>query len=396
VAIRKSTLVSTVRLVTQNHLTFKNNSIQSVMDFTNLQTVYSNKKVFITGHTGFKGSWLLQWLHLLGAEIKGYALYPEYEEGLYNLIDGDSLCESVIADILEKEKLEEAILNFEPDFIFHLAAQPLVRLSYEIPSETFEVNAMGTAYVLEAVRKLQKPCIVILITTDKVYENKEWLYPYRETDALGGYDPYSASKACAEIIIHSYIQSYFNKNDYNKHKKVIASTRAGNVIGGGDWSKDRIVPDIIKSLNNKQPVSIRNPSAIRPWQHVLEPLGGYLQLGTKMTTDPIQYTGAWNFGPLADDNKTVEELVQICLKCWGNGNYEKPALNEQVHEAGLLKLDISKASSCLNWLPKYKASKAIEETILWYREFYRQRKEIKRFTINQIISYQNHEQTTMG
>jgi CDP-glucose 4,6-dehydratase len=360
------------------------------MDLTELQAVYSNKKVFITGHTGFKGSWLLQWLHLLGADLKGYALNPEYEEGLYNLIDGDSLCESVIDNILEKDKLEEAILKFEPDIIFHLAAQPLVRISYDIPLETFAINAIGTAHVLEAVRKLKNPCIVILITTDKVYENKEWLYPYRETDALGGYDPYSASKACAEIIIHSYTQSYFNTKDYSRHQKVISSTRAGNVIGGGDWSKDRIVPDIIKALNEKQPVIVRNPSAIRPWQHVLEPLGGYLLLGIKMATDPLQYTGAWNFGPFVEDNKEVEELVQICLKCWGTGNYEKPILNDQVHEAELLKLDISKALTHLKWLPKYKASKAIEETMLWYKEFYRRKKDIKEFTIKQILSYQNN------
>lgn len=359
------------------------------MIYSFFNEVYNGKKVFLTGHTGFKGSWLLQWLHLLGAEIKGYSLRQETDDGLYNLIEGDKICDSVFADIRNKEKLENEICKFEPDFIFHLAAQPLVRLSYEIPSETFAVNAMGTVNVLEAVRKLQKPCSVIIITTDKVYENKEWVYPYRETDALGGYDPYSASKACAEIIVNSYIQSFFNPNEYQHHAKAVASTRAGNVIGGGDWAKDRIVPDIVRALDAKQPVTVRNPSAIRPWQHVLEPLGGYLLLGAKLMSDPLSYAGAWNFGPLADDNKEVEELVQISLQVWGGGTYVKTNLSGQLHEAGLLKLDVSKAVSYLNWSPRYKASKAIEATMNWYKVFYQQKDKIKDFTIEQIFSYQN-------
>lgn len=353
-----------------------------------LKETYSGRKVFLTGHTGFKGSWLLQWLHLLGANVKGFSLAPEKEADLYHLIQGDEICESVIADLRDREKLEAELLSFQPDFIFHLAAQPLVRLSYEVPVDTFSINALGTAHVLEAVRKLEKPCVVVLITTDKVYENKEWIYPYRETDSLGGYDPYSASKACAEIIIQSYIRSYFNLNNYDQHRKAIASTRAGNVIGGGDWAKDRIVPDIIRALEAKQPITVRNPSAVRPWQHVLEPLGGYLLLGSKMATDPLQYGGAWNFGPLADDNKQVEDLVQASLQVWGSGTYNKPALAGQVHEAGLLKLDVSKALTCLKWTPKYNASKAIEETIVWYKKFYSQKEDIKDFTISQILLYQ--------
>lgn len=355
-----------------------------------LKDTYSGKKVFLTGHTGFKGSWLLQWLHLLNADVRGYSLAPENEIDLYHLIGGNEICESVIGDVGDKEKLEEALLGFEPDFVFHLAAQPLVRLSYKIPVETFATNALGTAHVLEAVRKLEKSCVVVLITTDKVYENREWVYPYRETDSLGGYDPYSASKACAEIIIQSYNRSFFNLSNYEQHQKVIASTRAGNVIGGGDWSKDRIVPDIIRALEVQQPIMVRNPSAIRPWQHVLEPLGGYLLLGAKMAADPMRFAGAWNFGPLADDNKTVEELVQIALQVWGDGRYDKPYLADQVHEAGLLKLDVSKAASCLNWVPRYSASKAIKETLLWYKTFFQQRENIKDFTIQQVNSYQHH------
>jgi CDP-glucose 4,6-dehydratase len=356
------------------------------MDFKQLQAAYRNKKVLITGHTGFKGSWLLQWLHLLGAEIKGYALDPEYEEGIYNLINGDSLCDSVIANILEKKKLEEAVLSFEPDFIFHLAAQPLVRLSYEIPSETFAVNVLGTAHVLDAVKKLKKPSAVILITTDKVYENKEWVYPYRENDRLGGSDPYSASKACAELVISSYTRSFFDPNNYNYHLKAIASTRAGNVIGGGDWAKDRIIPDIVKSLVLNKAVIVRNPSAIRPWQHVLEPLAGYLQLGIHLTRDPVKYTGAWNFGPAADDNKQVIDIVKTALEIWGDGQYEIQSENKPLHESSILKLDISKTINLLNWKPVYHSTEAVETTIEWYKKFIA-KEDMKQVTIDQIKSY---------
>ena len=333
----------------------------------NLQKYYQGKKVFLTGHTGFKGSWMLSWLHMLGADVMGYALPPENDVDLYHGIRGDSMCQSVMADIRNKQAVEEAILSFQPDFIFHLAAQPLVRLSYEIPAETFEVNAIGTANVLDAVRKLEKPCSVVLITTDKVYENNEWHYPYRESDRLGGYDPYSASKACAEIIISSYRNSFFNTKQYNTHQKSIASARAGNVIGGGDQAKDRIIPDIIRSLQNNEPVTVRNPQAIRPWQHVLEPLGGYLLLGAKMIVEPVKFSDAYNFGPLPEDNCTVESLVKEALDIWGSGEYAKPALNGQPHEAGLLKLDIHKAMAELEWKPKWNSTTAIDKTINWYK-----------------------------
>lgn len=352
-----------------------------------LQSAYQGKKVFLTGHTGFKGAWLLQWLHLLGAKVKGYALAPENANDLYHLLGGDELCESVIADLRDPARLEAELLAFQPDFIFHLAAQPLVRLSYAIPAQTFEINALGTAYVLDAVRKLEKPCTVVLITTDKVYENKEWVFPYRETDRLGGYDPYSASKACAELIINSYTQSFFNTETFAQHQKGIASARAGNVIGGGDWAKDRIIPDIVRALASGNPVEVRNPAAVRPWQHVLEPLGGYLLLGAKLSTDPAQYGGAWNFGPYAEDNKTVGDLVSVAIESWGKGEYVHPELANQPHEAGLLKLDISKATTALRWAPKFNSQTAIAETLNWYKAYFENPARIAAYTSEAVKAY---------
>ena len=277
------------------------------------------------------------------------------------------MCDSVIADIRDKERLTQEIKEFQPDFVFHLAAQPLVRLSYETPSETFEVNAIGTANLLDGIRALNKPCVGVMITTDKVYENKEWHHPYRETDRLGGYDPYSASKACSELVISSYRNSFFNTKDYQNHQKSIAVARAGNVIGGGDWAKDRIIPDIVKALNDNQPIVVRSPKAVRPWQHVLEPLGGYLLLGALLVKDPVKYAQAWNLGPQADDNLDVESLVKIAIKCWGAGTFTTPKQINQPHEAGLLKLDISKAMAELNWKPKWGATIAIHHTLNWYK-----------------------------
>lgn len=337
------------------------------MDYKHLKDYYQGKKVFLTGHTGFKGTWMLNWLKLLGAEVKGYALDPLNSYDLYHKVNGDELCDSVIADVRDGKKLQEEILKFQPDFIFHLAAQPLVRLSYEIPSETFAVNAIGTANLLDGVRELKKACSVVLITTDKVYENLEWHYPYRECDRLGGYDPYSASKACAELVISSYRNSFFNTSTYDTHQKSIASARAGNVIGGGDWAKDRIIPDIVKALSKNEKVQVRNPFAVRPWQHVIEPIGGYLHLGAKMVDDPIKYAEAWNFGPFSEDNFTVEQLVQESITIWGKGSYDKPISKGEPHEAKLLKLDINKSQNELGWKPKYNSKTAIQKTIRWYK-----------------------------
>ncbi|HEY0245515.1 MAG TPA: CDP-glucose 4,6-dehydratase [Mucilaginibacter sp.] len=358
--------------------------------FDQLKNTYQGQKVFLSGHTGFKGAWLLKLLTMLGANVKGYALAPQTANDLYNLIEGNSICDSVIADLRDVKCLHRAIGDFQPDYIFHLAAQPLVRLSYEIPAETFEVNAIGTAYLLDAVRQLNKPCSVVLITTDKVYQNKEWVYPYRENDRLGGYDPYSASKACAELVIDSYRNSFFNIAQYDIHKKGVAVARAGNVIGGGDWSKDRLIPDIARALGKQEKIMVRNPMSVRPWQHVLEPLAGYLLLGTKLIYDPIEYAQAYNFGPHAEDALPVKQMVELAIASWTNGSYEIMKLENQPHEAGLLKLDISKAVNKLKWYPKFNAKNAIEFTIAWYKQFYDNENDIVKFTENQIKSFFNN------
>ncbi len=322
----------------------------------------------MTGHTGFKGAWLCGWLHQLGAVVKGYALEAEHKEGLYNLMEPLQILESVIADVRDKERLENELLSFEPDFIFHLAAQPLVRRSYEMPSETFEVNVIGTANLLEAVKKLKGRCAVVIITTDKVYENKEQDILYKETDALGGYDPYSASKACTELVVSSFRNSFFNMQDVAQHRKGLATARAGNVIGGGDFSDDRIVPDIVRALQHDRTIELRNPHSVRPWQHVLEPLGGYLVLAQKLYDNPQQFSEAYNFGPLPSDHLEVAQLAEIAAKCWGHGNFISMENKHQPHEANLLKLDISKARQDLQWTPKLNASQAIDWTMKWYKK----------------------------
>jgi len=337
--------------------------------FDKLKKCYSGKKVFLTGHTGFKGSWLLKLLTMLGANVKGYALSPNNKDDLFNVIQGNAICDSVIADLRDRDRLKTAIGDFRPDFVFHLAAQPLVRLSYEIPSETFEVNAIGTANLLDGVRELDNKCTLVLITTDKVYQNNEWEYPYRENDRLGGYDPYSASKACTELVINSYVQSFFNNSQYKFHLKDISVVRAGNVIGGGDWSKDRLIPDVARALSQKKEIIIRNPTAIRPWQHVLEPIVAYLILGAKQDESPQKFNGAYNIGPNAKDSLSVKEMLELSVKFWGEGSFRVETGVNQPHEAGLLKLDISKISNKLDWQPKWDASLAVENTMLWYKTF---------------------------
>ena len=352
---------------------------------------YKDKKIFVTGHTGFKGAWFITWLHLMGAKIKGYALAPEDENGLFNIVSSSITCESVIGDIRDKEKLTAAITDFQPDLIFHFAAQALVRRSYQQPADTFDVNVVGTANVLETVNQLKNKCTVIIITTDKVYENREADYYYHEGDILGGYDPYSASKAATEIVVSSFRNSFFHPAKYAAHQKAVASVRAGNVIGGGDWNKDRIIPDIVRSLMAAQPVAVRNPNAVRPWQHVLEPLCGYLLTGMLLDTDVEKFTGAYNFGPMPEDHLPVKDLVQIALACWGNeglpagqAGWIDQSDPNQPHEAGLLKLSIERARTLLNWQPKLDSRQAIEWTINWYKK---NAADQYNFTVAQIKNY---------
>jgi CDP-glucose 4,6-dehydratase len=342
-------------------------SLEEMVDFNYLKKYYDGKKVLVTGHTGFKGAWLIQVLQQLGATICGYALAPEKAQDLYNQIDGDQICtKSIFDDIRDAKRVQQAIISFEPDFIFHLAAQPLVIESYAQPIYTFEVNTIGTANILEALRNIQGKCVCVCITTDKVYENLENGEAFIEQDRLGGYDPYSASKAAAEIIINSYRSSFFNPKDFNTHQKSVASARAGNVIGGGDFSDNRIIPDIINALTQELPIEIRNPNAVRPWQHVLEPIGGYLILGAKMSDDGASFSQAYNFGPEKNDALPVKQLVEMAIATAHKGEWIDKSNPNQKHEAQYLMLDIEKAKSQLNWKPIFDASTNIKTTIDWY------------------------------
>ncbi|HVT87052.1 MAG TPA: CDP-glucose 4,6-dehydratase, partial [Chitinophagaceae bacterium] len=294
--------------------------MESLVNHHKLKNFYNGKRVFITGHSGFKGAWLTIWLHLLGAEIKGYALQQESDESIYNVVACKIPHISVTADIRDKTKLQKEISDFKPDFIFHLAAQSLVRRSYKIPAETFEVNAIGTANVLESLIYLQNKCTALIVTTDKVYENKEHDILFKEHDRLGGHDPYSASKACAEIVAQSFSKSFFDTEQFNDHQKTIATVRAGNVIGGGDWNRDRIITDIVKHLRQGEKIPVRNPDAIRPWQHVLEPLGGYLLLAGLLDKNR-ELARSYNFGPEPGDHLKVKELAKIAIDCWESGEW---------------------------------------------------------------------------
>jgi CDP-glucose 4,6-dehydratase len=327
--------------------------------------VYAGKKVFVTGHTGFKGSWLCEWLLQLGAEVVGYSLPPETAPALFEEIGLATRLQHHLGDVRDLAALRQAVQNAQPDFVFHLAAQPLVRLSYEQPVETYAVNAMGTVHLLEALRDLKKPCAAVFITTDKCYENREWVHGYREEDPLGGHDPYSSSKAVAEIAISSWRRSFF-KN----HPVKIASARAGNVIGGGDWAKDRIIPDCIRALQTQQAIIVRNKLATRPWQHVLEPLSGYLWLAARLSqpsTFNPQLGSAFNFGPEREANRTVGELVEELLKYWP-GRWEDKSDPQAVHEANWLHLTTDKASALLGWKPAWTFAEAIQNTVSWYQE----------------------------
>lgn len=344
---------------------------------------YNGKRVFLTGHTGFKGAWLLQVLHGLGADVMAYSLAPEHAHDLYYQIEGDTLCQSIIADLSEREKLAKAITDFQPDFVFHLAAQALVRRSYRTPIETFAANVMGTAHVLDAIRALEKPCVGVMITTDKVYENPERGEAFAEGDKLGGYDPYSASKAAAEIVIESYRRSFFNPEKFGEHGKAIASVRAGNVIGGGDYSEDRLIPDIVRALEKGEPVTLRNPNSVRPWQHVLEPVFAYLLLGQKMAEDGVRFSSSYNIGPERTDERTVAQVTNTFYEAFGKEASFEVKPEEAMHEAGLLMLDNGKIKRELGWSPKLNA----EDAIRWTAEWYADRREAKEKCREQIEQY---------
>jgi CDP-glucose 4,6-dehydratase len=331
--------------------------------------IYKGRKVFLTGHTGFKGSWLALWLHRMGAEVIGYSLEAPSKPSHWGLLQLP--IHSVIGDIRDASNLEKAMAAAQPDIVFHLAAQPLVRLSYSDPVGTYSTNVMGTLNVLEACRKTSSVKAIVVITTDKCYENKEWVYGYRENDPMGGYDPYSSSKGCAEILVSSYRNSFFNVKDYNKtHTVLLASARAGNVIGGGDWADDRLVPDVIKAAAVGKTVTIRSPQATRPWQHVLEPLSGYLMLGQKLLEGKSEFAEGWNFGPTDEGNLSVMQVLSSMQQHWDAIQFKVDAQAANLHEANLLKLDCSKAHAKLSWKAKWNNEETFERTVNWYREFY--------------------------
>lgn len=359
---------------------------------------YQEKKVLVTGHTGFKGAWLCEWLLDLGAEVVGYALPPSTSPSLFEQLELAERLTHIEGDIRDFDSLHKVIEKESPDFVFHLAAQPLVRLSYSEPLDTYAVNVMGTVHVLEAVRRACSDCKVVAITTDKCYENREWVHSYREEDPMGGHDPYSSSKGAAELVISSYRHSYFSHPGVGIN---LASARAGNVIGGGDWALDRIVPDCIRALSQKQKIPVRNKIATRPWQHVLEPLSGYLWLGAALDSSsfssdkgafhyaPEMYQGAFNFGPTLQSNKEVSALVEELLRHWP-GEWEDRSDPNAVHEAKLLNLSIDKAYHFLGWHPLWDFSRTIEQTVMWYRDaHFKGEEDLRKTTLDQIHTYQS-------
>jgi CDP-glucose 4,6-dehydratase len=347
--------------------------------------VYKNKKVLLTGHTGFKGSWLALWLQQMGAIVYGYSLENEDEVNHLSLLNLD--IEEKIDDIRNGEILQQYFNEIQPDIVFHLAAQALVRKSYDDPVETFSTNVMGTLNIFEASRKTPSVKAIINVTTDKCYENKEWEWGYRENEAMGGYDPYSASKGCSELLTSSYRNSYFNNNDYGeKHDVLLASGRAGNVIGGGDWAADRLIPDIIKAAAIKKTVLIRNPLATRPWQHVLEPLSGYLTLGYKLLQKEISVADGWNFGPDIHSNLQVGDIVKLSNEYWSAIQTEISKNTNEHHEANLLMLDCTKANKTLKWKAVWGIDKTIDKTISWYKSYYENNKLLSLEDLTEYIS----------
>lgn len=349
---------------------------------------WKGKRVFLTGHTGFKGSWLSIWLSSMGAEITGFSLPPNTDPNLFDILRVSDLIQaSYFSDIRNFSELHEAMTESQPEIVIHLAAQPLVRYSYSNPIETYATNVMGTVHLLEAIKNLGSVRATVVVTSDKCYENKEWIWGYREYDPMGGYDPYSNSKGCAELVTSAFRQSYFPESLYTVHKHALASARAGNVIGGGDWSEDRLIPDALRAFESGLPLMIRNPLATRPWQHVLEPLSGYLMLAQSLYSEGSRFAGAWNFGPKEGDARPVQDVINLLIKSSPAGATWLQDKREQPHEAHSLKLDCSKANQLLNWFPKWSLETAIIKITDWQKAFF-SRKDMRDITLAQIMDYE--------
>jgi len=353
---------------------------------------WQGKNVFLTGHTGFKGSWLALWLQNLGAKVVGYALPPPTQPNLFELAHVAKDMHSITGDVRDFTKLHANILKHQPEIIIHLAAQALVKTAYDKPVDTYATNVMGTVNLLEAVRQSKGVKVVIIVTSDKCYENREWLWAYRENEPMGGYDPYSNSKGCAELVTSAYRNSYFNSENYAQHGVALASTRAGNVIGGGDWAENRLIPDVLKAFIEKRPVMIRYPQAVRPWQHVLEPLHGYLTLAEKLWQEGTEFAEGWNFGPEERDTKTVGWIVEQLAQLWGENASWHIDFATHLHEANYLKLDCSKAKARLNWFPQMSLETAFKWIVEWYRGYYNHA-DMRTLTQYQIYHYQHREFT---
>lgn len=349
---------------------------------------WKNKRVLITGHTGFKGGWLSLWLQQYGANLLGYALPPPTTPSLFEVANVAQGMTGIVGDVRDLNHLCRVFENFQPQIVFHLAAQALVRESYRNPVDTYATNVIGTVNVLEAVRRTGSVKVVVNVTSDKCYENKEWVWGYRETEPMGGFDPYSNSKGCAELVTSAYRNSFFNSQKYGEHGVALATARAGNVIGGGDWASDRLIPDIMRSIELNQPVVIRNPHAIRPWQHVLEPLSGYLQLAESLWLEGCKNADGWNFGPNDDDAKPVSWIVDRLTQKWGGGATWVRDNGGHPHEANYLKLDCSKAKSQLNWNPRWSLDKALDAIVDWHRLSFRGGN-MREKTIEQIRQYRD-------
>ncbi len=350
---------------------------------SSLADAYRGKRVLVTGHTGFKGGWLVAWLRHLGAEVTGFALAAEPGPSMFAAIDVAASCDHVVGDVRDLAAFAAVYDRVQPSYLFHLAAQPLVRLSYSEPIATIATNVMGTANVLEAVRQSGRPCAVVIVTSDKCYDNREWVYGYRETDPMGGHDVYSMSKGACELVVDSYRRSFFGASSI-----ALASARAGNVIGGGDWARDRLVPDAVRALQKGDAVAVRNPRAVRPWQHVLEPLSGYLMLGERLAQRDLAARSAWNFGPRVEESLAVGPMMDLFTKLWGDGARWVDASEKNApHEAGLLRLSIDKAVTQLGWAPRWSLEQALSATVTWYKRAEADVSTLRAMTLDQIASY---------